>query len=95
LPEELVLNRTAPSLVWSSSLLCQRALKWRMTMGKYLIVVSKLQKHVPKALQKFVRGAIEAKFKEFDVVFDFDGKKKRRDLEATFSDEIPFMTIFG
>jgi hypothetical protein len=66
-----------------------------MTMGKYLIVVSKLQKHVPKALQKFVRGAIEAKFKEFDVVFDFDGKQKRRDLEATFSDEIPFMTIFG
>ncbi len=64
-------------------------------MGKYLIVVRKFQKHVPKALQKFVRGAIEAKFKEFDLVFDFDGKKAPRDLVATFSDGIPLMPIFG
>jgi hypothetical protein len=66
-----------------------------MTMGKYLIVVKKFQKHVPTALQKFVREAIDAKFKEFDVVFDFDGKKQPRDLEVTFSDDIPLTPIFG
>ncbi len=64
-------------------------------MGKYLIVVKNFQKHVPKALQKSVRAAIESKFKEFDVVFDFDGKKLPRDLVVAFSDGIPLMTIFG
>ena len=64
-------------------------------MGKYLIVVKQFQKHVPKALQKFVRETIEAKFKEFDLEFDFDGKKSPRDLEVTFSDDIAFRPIFG
>jgi len=64
-------------------------------MGKYLIVLKNFQKHVPKGLQKFVRETIETKFKEFDLVFDFDGKKAPRDLVATFSNEVPLMPIFG
>jgi len=63
-------------------------------MGKYLVVLNNFKK-IPKALQKFVRETIEEKFKEFDLEFDFDGKKRPRDLEVTFSDDIPFRPLFG
>lgn len=62
--------------------------------GKYLVVYKGVDS-IPRHLQIFVKQSIAEAFKDFNLEFDFSGRKSARDLVVNFSDEIPVWSVFG
>jgi peptidoglycan hydrolase-like protein with peptidoglycan-binding domain len=62
--------------------------------AKYLIVYKGLNT-IPNSLREFVKNSLTEVYKPFNVELDFSEKGQSKDVEITFTTEMPMIPIYG